>query len=230
MTEAFERRRMKAVIFDIDGTLVDSVDLHAKAWQEAFAHFKIETKFIDVRNQIGKGGDKLMPTFLTKAQIDDFGTELEQWRGEHYKRNYIHKVRAFHDSHALLAKTKQNGSLLAAGSSAKQDELDHYLKLLGAADMFDVTTSADDVDESKPDPDIFQVALKKLGTNFENTIVVGDTPYDVIAAAKIGLSTIGFLSGGFEEDLLVESGAIKIYDGPSDLLKNFGASPIRNGR
>lgn len=220
---------MKAVIFDIDGTLIDSVDLHARAWHEAFAHFNVETKLIDVRNQIGKGGDKLMPTFLSKKQVDEFGKELEEWRGEHYKKNYIGKVRPFHDSHALLKKTKQSGKLIAAGSSAKQDELDHYLKLLDAVDLFDVTTSADDADESKPDPDIFQVALKKLGTTFDDTIVVGDSPYDAIAGAKIGLSTIGFLSGGFDKNLLIEAGAIKIYDGPTELLKNFGASPIANG-
>lgn len=221
---------MKAVIFDIDGTLIDSVDLHARAWHEAFAHFKVETKLIDVRNQIGKGGDKLMPTFLSKKRIEEFGKELEEWRGEHYKSNYIGKVRPFHDSHALLAKIKQKGKLLAAGSSAKQDELDHYLKLLDAVDLFDVTTSADDADESKPDPDIFQVALKKLGTSFDDTIVVGDSPYDAEAAAKIGLPTIGFLSGGFEKSSLVEAGAIKIYDGPTELLNNLGASPIVNGR
>lgn len=221
---------MKAVIFDIDGTLIDSVDLHARAWHEAFAHFNVETKLIDVRNQIGKGGDKLMPTFLSKKQVDEFGKELEEWRGEHYKKNYIGKARPFHDSHALLQKTKQSGKLIAAGSSAKQDELDHYLKLLDAVDLFDVTTSADDADESKPDPDIFQVALKKLGTTFADTIVVGDSPYDAIAGAKIGLSTIGFLSGGFDKNLLIEAGAIKIYDGPTELLKNFGASPIANGR
>lgn len=220
---------MKAIIFDIDGTLVDSVDLHARAWWEAFEHFAVQTKLIDVRNQIGKGGDKLMPTFLSQKQLDDFGKELEEWRGKHFKSNYINKVRAFHDSHALLVKTKQSGILMAAGSSAKQDELDHYLELLNANELFDVATSADDVDESKPDPDIFEIALKKLKTNFDDTIVIGDSPYDAIAARRAGLDTIGFLCGGFSEEALIEAGAIKIYAGPGDLLEQFAKSPIIKG-
>lgn len=220
---------MKAIIFDIDGTLVDSVDLHARAWWEAFEHFGVQTKLIDVRNQIGKGGDKLMPTFLSQKQLDDFGKELEDWRGKHYKSNYINKVRAFHDSHALLLKVKQSGILMAAGSSAKQDELDYYLELLNAHELFDVATSADDVDESKPDPDIFEIALNKLKTNFDDTIVIGDSPYDAIAARRAGLSTIGFLCGGFAEESLIEAGAIKIYAGPGDLLEQFAKSPIIKG-
>lgn len=220
---------MKAVIFDIDGTLIDSVDLHARAWREAFEQFGITLGFKEIRDQIGKGGDKILPTYLSKEQIADFGEELKEWRGEHFKKAYMQSVRPFHDSHDLLQKVKRSGKLLAAGSSAKQDELDYYLNLLNAKGVFDVTTSADDVDESKPSPDIFEVALKKLGSSFDDTIVVGDTPYDVEAALKAGLSTIGFLSGGFSEDWLTKAGAIKIYDGPSGLLKDFGASPIEKG-
>lgn len=220
---------MKAVIFDIDGTLIDSVDLHARAWREAFEKFGITLGFKEIRDHIGKGGDKILPTYLSKDQIADFGEELKEWRGEHFKKAYMQSVRPFHDSHDLLQKVKRSGKLLAAGSSAKQDELDYYLNLLNAKGLFDVTTSADDVDESKPSPDIFEVALKKLGSSFDDTIVVGDTPYDVEAALKAGLSTIGFLSGGFSEEWLTNAGAIKIYDGPSGLLKDFGASPIEKG-
>lgn len=220
---------MKAVIFDIDGTLIDSVDLHARAWREAFEHFGVELTFKEIRDQIGKGGDKILPTYLSKEQIADFGEKLKEWRGEHFKKNYLQSVRPFHDSHDLLLKVKRSGKLLAAGSSAKQVELDYYLNLLNAKDLFDVTTSADDVDESKPSPDIFEVALKKLNSTFDDTIVVGDTPYDVEAALKAGLATIGFLSGGFSEERLTKAGAIKIYDGPTGLLKDFGASPIEKG-
>ncbi|HEY9776069.1 MAG TPA: HAD family hydrolase [Planktothrix sp.] len=217
---------MKAVIFDIDGTLIDSVDLHAKAWKEAFDHFGVETSFQKVRDQIGKGGDHLLPTFISKEQIEEFGDELKEWRGEHFKSKYMHSIRPFKDSHALLDRVKKGGLKVAAGSSAKQDELDYYIGLLGAKELFDVTTSADDVERSKPSPDVFAVALKKLNSSFDETVVIGDSPYDAEAAAKIGLTTIGFLSGGFPEDWLRDAGAAEIYDGPTGLLKSYGKSVL----
>jgi HAD superfamily hydrolase (TIGR01509 family) len=217
---------MKAVIFDIDGTLIDSVDLHAKAWQDSFANFGVKVSFTDVRNQIGKGGDQLVPTFLSKKQINEFGEELQEWRGEHFKNTYIGEVRPFHDSNRLLNRVKKSGKLIAVGSSAKKDELDYYLQLLNAKALFDVISSADDVDKSKPNPDIFEVVLSKLQTSTSETIVVGDSPYDAEAATKIGLPTIGFLSGGFPKEWLTSAGAIKIYKGPTELLEKYDASPI----
>lgn len=217
---------MKAVIFDIDGTLVDSVDLHAKAWQDAFAHFGIKLSFDAIRGQIGKGGDELVPTFLTKKQNHEFGEEIQEWRGQHFKNTYMGSVRAFHDSHRLLEGVKKRGKLLAAGSSAKQEELDHYLELLDAKELFDVTTSADDVDRSKPNPDIFEIALAKLDSTPNDTVVVGDSPYDAEAALKIGMPTIGVLCGGFPEEWLRNAGAIKIYKGPTELLEKIDGSPI----
>jgi len=220
---------MKAVIFDIDGTLIDSVDLHAKAWQDSFAHFGVRLTFTEVRNQIGKGGDELLPTFLNKKQINEFGEELKEWRGAHFKNTYMGSVKPFHDSNHLLHRVKKSGKLIAVGSSAKKDELDYYLQLLNAKGLFDVITSADDVDKSKPNPDIFEVAISKLQTSTSETIVVGDSPYDAEAASKIGLPTIGFLSGGFPKEWLTSAGAIKIYKGPSDLLEKYESSPIETG-
>lgn len=217
---------VKAVIFDIDGTLVDSVDLHAKAWQDAFAHFGVKLTSEAIRNQIGKGGDELVPTFLNKKQNEKFGEEIQEWRGQHFKNTYMGSVRAFHDSHRLLESVKKRGKLLAAGSSAKQDELDYYMDLLRAKDLFDVTTSADDVDRSKPNPDIFEVALTKLNSTPNDTVVVGDSPYDAEAAQKIGLPTIGMLCGGFPEEWLRNAGAIKIYKSPTELLEKIDGSPI----
>jgi HAD superfamily hydrolase (TIGR01509 family) len=220
---------MKAVIFDVDGTLIDSVDLHAKAWQDAFAHFGVKVSFSDVRSQIGKGGDQLVPTFLNKKQMQEYGDELIEWRGEHFKNTYMGSVKPFHDSHALLQRVKKSGKLTAVGSSAKNDELDYYLQLLNAKELFDVISSADDVDKSKPNPDIFEVVLSKLQTSSSETIVIGDSPYDAEAATKIGLPTIGFLSGGFPKEALTSAGAIKIYKGPTELLEKYDASPIEAG-
>jgi beta-phosphoglucomutase-like phosphatase (HAD superfamily) len=153
---------IKAVIFDIDGTLVDSVDLHAKAWQEAFAHFGHEVAFEEVRSQIGKGGDQLMPVFLSKKEIDRRGPEIEEYRSDLFKERYLPQVRAFPVVRALIKRIILNGQRIALGSSAKGDELSTYKKIAGIEDLIDEETSSDDASRSKPHPDIFEAASRNL--------------------------------------------------------------------
>ena len=143
---------LKAVIFDIDGTLVDSVDLHARAWQEAFKHFGREIPYEQVRHQIGKGGDQLMPVFFTKEELDEFGDELEKYRGDLYKREYLPRVRAFPKVRALFERIRADGKQIALASSAKEDELKVYKKIANITDLVEEQTSADDADKSKPHP------------------------------------------------------------------------------
>ena len=188
----------EAVIFDIDGTLVDSVDLHARAWQEAFARFGKQIPYERVRYQIGKGGDQLMPVFLSKEELEEFGEELEEYRGELYKREYMPRVRAFPRVRELFERIQRDGKRIALASSAKADELETYKKIADIEDLVEEETSKDDAEKSKPHPDIFEAALAHLGDPpTSRVIVVGDTPYDAEAAGKAGLKTIGFLSGGF---------------------------------
>jgi hypothetical protein len=150
---------LKAVIFDIDGTLVDSVDLHARAWQEAFAHFGHQVEFSAVRSQIGKGGDQLMPVFLSKEEIDSQGQEIEEYRSKLYKQQYLSKVHAFPEVRQLIERIKGNGLQVVLASSAKSDELQTYKQIAGIEDLIDEETSADDAAKSKPHPDIFKAAL-----------------------------------------------------------------------
>jgi HAD superfamily hydrolase (TIGR01549 family) len=217
---------VNALIFDIDGTLIDSVDLHARAWQESLRHFGFTVSFQVVRDQIGKGGDELLPTFLTEEEITKLGDELKNWRGEHFKKNYLHEVVPFKGAHELLVRVKDSGRKLAAGSSAHKDELDVYIGLLKAKELFDVVTSSDDADRAKPHPDIFEAALKKLGELPQNVMVVGDSPYDSEAASKAKIAAIGFLCGGFPRDWLLQSGVTEIYEGPEDLLQRFDDSVV----
>jgi len=213
---------MRAVIFDIDGTLLNSVDLHAKAWVEAFRHFGVETEEAEVRSQIGKGGDQLMPVFLSKERIEKDGKEIEGYRSDLFKREYLDKVKPFPAVRALFERLRQEGLTVALASSGKKDEVKHYQELLGIADLIDVATSSDDAERSKPHPDIFQAAIDKLdGIAPEDMIVVGDTPYDAEAAAKAGLRTIGVLCGGFPEGDLKKAGCIAIYRDPQHLLDSF---------
>ncbi|SAK99242.1 HAD family hydrolase [Caballeronia fortuita] len=216
----------QAAIFDIDGTLIDSVDLHAWAWQEAFAHFGHDVSFEQVRGQIGKGGDNLLPVFLSKDELDDHGKALESWRGAHFKANYLPMIRPFAAVPELLGKLRGAGLKIAIASSAKKDELGVYLDIAGVANLVDVSVSSEDADESKPAPDVFEVALGKLGVAAQEAIAIGDAPYDAQAAGKTGVRTIGLLSGAFPEQSLKDAGCIAIFTGPAGLLANLHRSPF----
>jgi HAD superfamily hydrolase (TIGR01509 family) len=218
---------IKAVIFDVDGTLVDSVDLHARAWQEALARFGKQVEYERVRSQIGKGGDQLMPVFLSKEELDEFGEELEKHRGELFKREYLSRVKAFPSVRELFERIRQDGKQIALASSAKQDELSAYKRIANIEDLVEEETSSDDAEKSKPYPDIFEAALARLDDiKPSEAIVVGDTPYDAEAAGKAGIKTIGFLCGGFPEEDLRAAGCIRIYRDAADLLAHYDSSPL----
>ncbi|MGU3545589.1 HAD family hydrolase [Methylobacterium sp. A52T] len=218
---------MRAVIFDIDGTLLDSVDLHARAWVEAFAHFGVQTGFAEVRRQIGKGGDELMPVFLSEERIAREGETIEAYRSDLFKRRYLSEVRPFPGVRPLFEHIRSAGLKIALASSGKRSEVEHYTEILEIGDLVDVATSSDDADRSKPHPDIFEAALAKLdGVPPDAIIVVGDTPYDAEAAAKAGLRTVGLLCGGFPEADLRAAGCAAIYRDPEDLLDRFAESPL----
>ena len=217
----------KAAIFDIDGTLVDSVDLHALSWHEAFAEFGHQVTFEQARSQIGKGGDQLLPMFLSEAELEKQGEDIETFRSKLFKSKYLPMVRPFSSVPELLRRVRDAGLKVAAASSAKKDELEVYLELIGIAELVDVSTTSEDAERSKPAPDIFQVALKKLQLDGSDAVAIGDTPYDAQAAGKAGIATVGMLSGGFTEDDLRKGGCIAVYPGPGALLACFDASPLR---
>jgi HAD superfamily hydrolase (TIGR01549 family) len=211
----------KAAIFDLDGTLLDSVDLHALAWQEAMLKFGHDVSFEQVRGQIGKGGDKLIPVFLSPDEQRDHGKELEEWRGNRFKTEYLPLVRPFSAVPDLLRRVRDAGLQIAVASSAKKDEVEKYLDIAGIADLVDLKTSSDDVEESKPAPDIFEIVLKKLKIEGADAVAIGDTPYDAEAAGKAGIATIGVLCGGFAESSLRQAGCVEVYPGPAALLALF---------
>lgn len=220
---------IKTVIFDVDGTLVDTVDMHAEAWQRALAEYGKKVEFPVIRSQIGKGGDQLLPVFFSQEELDEFGEELEKRRGEIFKQDYLPRTRAFPQVRELFERIQRDGKRVVLASSAKQDELEHLKQVANIADLLEGETSGDDAEKSKPEPDIFLDALKK-GESPEPTeaIAVGDTPYDAIAAGKANLKTVGFLSGGFPEQSLRDAGCVAIYKDPADLLARYEESPIAN--
>jgi phosphoglycolate phosphatase-like HAD superfamily hydrolase len=227
LTAGVSRRVVKAVIFDIDGTMLDSVDLHAKAWHEAFARFGREVPYDKIRSQIGKGGDQLMPVFLSQPELEEFGKELEHYRGTLFKDTFLPQVRPFPRVRALFSRLAHDQKQVAVASSAKGDELAHYLKLAEVEDLLSAKVSSDEVERSKPHPDIFEAALGQLnGTSSESALVVGDTPYDIEAANKAGMRTVAVTCGGFAEEDLRHAGAIAIYRDLADILENYENSPF----
>jgi HAD superfamily hydrolase (TIGR01549 family) len=218
---------IKAVIFDIDGTLVDSVDLHAQAWKEAFKQYGKDIPYQQVRHQIGKGGDQLMPVFFSREELEEFGAEMEEYRGKIYKRDYLPRVRAFPQVRELFERIRRDDKRIALASSAKEEELGEYKKIANISDLIEEQTSADDADKSKPHPDIFRAALGQLGDIAPaEAVVIGDTPYDAEAAGKLRLRTLGMLCGGFPEQELLAAGCMAIYQDPADLLARYEESII----
>lgn len=215
---------IKAVLFDIDGTLVDSNDLHVLAWEEAFDSVGAKFNRQAIHDQIGKGTDMLVPTLLPEtgeAEQENLG----EAHGEVYRHKYLGQVQPFPQARDLLVRVQKAGQRVVLATSASMGELEHYLDLLDVRDIVSASTTSDDVENTKPAPDIFATALKKVAPlRPGEVIVVGDTPYDIIAARKCGIAAIGVRSGKFGDDVLLEAGAVALYDDVAALLADYGNS------
>jgi HAD superfamily hydrolase (TIGR01509 family) len=180
--------------------------------------------FADMRPLIGMGGDKLLPAVAGLQEDSKIGRHVSTRRAEIFKQRHLPKLRAFPKTRELVLRMRDAGLRPAIASSAKQEELTSFLELAKVRDLIEGAASANDAENSKPDPDIIQAALVKLGLDPEQVIMIGDTPYDIEAASKAGISTIAFRSGGRSDSDL--AGAVAIYDGAADLLLHFTESPL----
>jgi HAD superfamily hydrolase (TIGR01509 family) len=222
-------RAPRAVLFDVDGTLVDTNDLHAAAWREAFLNFGLEKPIEEIRWHVGKGGDNFIPSLFPELG-EPRREEIEAFRGELFKRDYLPRATPFPGVRDLFERLAADGVRIVLASSSHSEEVDYHLSLIACADLVSATTSKDDVESSKPCPDIFEAALGRVAPlGADEAAVVGDTPWDAKAAGKLGLRTVGFRSGGFPDEALTQAGACELYDGPSDLLARFESSVFGRG-
>jgi len=206
----------RVMLFDVDGTLVDSNDAHARAWVETLSTFGIERDVAAARRLIGMGGDKLLPTLTGISADSELGREISKQRSHHFRRTYRDGLRPFSDTRPLFLALRERGVRLAVASSSDEEDLQKLLETAQVADLVERRASKDDADRSKPDPDIIQAALARLGhPRPARASMVGDTPYDVEAAQKAGIPAIGFRCGGWSDDEL--AGAVVIFDNPADM-------------
>ncbi len=213
---------VEAVLFDVDGTLVDSVDLHARAWREALAHFGVEIAYEEVRSQIGKGADQLLPALVPAERLEEVSGPLAAFRARLFHDAYLPQVAAFPAVRRLVARLRGDGRRIALASSSRQDELEHYVRVAAIEGLYDAATSADDAERTKPYPDVLDAALRKLGgPDPARCRLVGDTPYDALAAVRAGVIPVGVLCGGFPPELLRRAGCVALYRDPAALLAAY---------
>ena len=212
------------VILDVDGTLVDSNDAHAKSWVEAMAEHGYTVPFAKVRQLIGEGGDKVLPETIGVQDESDEGKQISSRRAEIFKERYLSSVQAFPSAQKLLDHMRARGLKLAVASSAKPDELRALLQIVGAADLIEEKSSSKDAKNSKPDPDIMHVAMEKISLPADEVVMLGDTPYDIESARKVGVGTIALRCGGWQDHDL--AGALAIYTDTADLLSHYDTSPL----
>jgi len=211
-----------AILLDVDGTLVDSNDAHARAWVDAFAEAGIPVDFDEVRRAIGMGGDKLMPRVSGLSDESPEGSRISERRREIFKTRYLPQLRAFPEVRALVERLKDDGHMLVVASSAKRDELGALLDRAGVADLIEARTSSDDAEESKPDPDIVSAALRQAGVPARAAVLIGDTPYDVQAGTRAGVRVVAVECGGWRRQDL--AGAAEVYASPADLHARYESS------
>ncbi len=208
---------IEALLLDIDGTLIDNNLLHVLAWRRAFQRVGLELEATTILHKIGMGGDQLVPAILDD-QYQDRHQQIRQFHEEEYtKKGLIEHSQPLPGALDLLRALRERGARVALASSAKEEELQHYLGMLGGRAAIDEIVTSADVSATKPDADIFSTALEKLGSP-ANALVVGDTVYDVVAAGKLRLPCLALLSGGIEQKLLEEAGAAAIYLNAADLV------------
>ena len=217
-----------AVLFDVDGTLVDSNYLHVYAWQRAFHEADVPMETWRVHRSIGMDGTTLVKTLLEQFgqdPTDDLVTQLKDGHSEYYQRS-ASLLEPLPGARELVHRVADMGLQAVLATSAPPDELELLRKVLDCDDVIAEITSAEDVDTAKPEPDIVQIALERAGVSAQQAVFVGDAVWDAEACARAQVPTIGLLTGGCGRDELRDAGAAEVFENPRELLANLAGSAI----
>ena len=212
-------------ILDVDGTLVDTNYPHTLAWQRALRAHGREVPAWRIHRSIGMGGDKLVTEVADEELEEAHGDEIRDLEAKLFEE-LLDDVRPLPGAHALVAALREAGHAVVLASSARPEEVEHHIDLIEARDLADHWTSSGDVDETKPAPDLVQVALERADTSPEHAVMVGDTTWDCRAAGKAGVATIALLTGGFSNEELREAGAAQVFTGAEELLARIDETPF----
>jgi HAD superfamily hydrolase (TIGR01509 family) len=212
-----------AAILDIDGTLVDTNYHHAVAWYRAFREHGFTLPLWQLHRHIGMGGDQLVEALVGEEAEREHGDAIRDAHDERYMA-LIEEVAPLEGARELIEDLRRSGHKVILASSANPDEVDHYLDLLDARDLVEGWTTAEDVEETKPEPDLVESALEKLGGG--PAVLVGDTVWDCQAAGRAGVATIAVLTGGFSREELEEAGAEVVLDSIEELRRRLGETPL----
>lgn len=213
-----------AAILDIDGTLIDTNYQHTVAWYRAFAKFGYEPAAWRIHRHIGMGGDQLVEAVGGEEAEREHGDDIREAEKDFYAE-LIAETRPFEGARDLIAELKRRGHTVVLASSAHGDDVERYIDQLEARDLVDGWTTSADVESTKPEPDLVAAALSKAGEL--SAVMVGDTVWDVEAAARAELKTICLLTGGFGEAELRDAGAVDVFETPADLKEHLDATPLR---
>ena len=216
--------RPRAVILDVDGTLIDTNDAHAHAWVDVCNEFGFPVAFGRVRERIGMGGDRVLPALTGLSEDSETGTKMKERRGEIFRERYLPSCLPFPGARELLERVQGDGMQLVVATSASADDMAALLKAAGVADLIEAKASSSDAEESKPAPDIVEAALANAGVSSAEAVMLGDTPYDVKAANRAGVRCVALRSGGWDDEAL--SDAVAIYQDTADLLAHYDESPF----
>jgi len=208
------------ILYDVDGTLVDTNYLHVVAWARALRASGHHVPMRKLHETVGQGSDRFVETVLGHEDSDVADAHTD------FYGPFLHELTPFDGAADLLRATKKAGLVVVLATSASAKEAQRLREALDADDAIDEVTSKDDVEESKPDPDIVQTALDKAGLDAAQAVFVGDTVWDVEAAKRAGLDCVAVLSGGIPERNLRDAGAVAVYRDVKHLLEEFGDSPL----
>lgn len=217
---------MGIAILDIDGTLVDTNYQHTLAWSRAFAEFGIVLPLWRIHRHIGMGGDQVVPELCGKQVETEHGDGIRAAEGDQYAK-LIDEVAPMDGARDLIVELKRRDHAVVLASSAKQPEVDHYLDLLDARELADAWTTSADVESTKPAPDLVHAALNLVDGEPGSAVMIGDTPWDVKAAAKAGVETITVVTGGFAEQELQDAGAAAVFESVGELLRRLDETRLR---